>query len=439
VKGHQDDRKAYKDLDNTAQQNIDVDHLATSYVQSGQKRPMRSIQRVDEQSISLTINGLRYPGNLEANLRWHINGSYLKQYLQNRKGWNEEVWNNMDLHNFGSHFKTLSTAHQVHQSKFIYDLLSLGTQKAKISPIQPNSLHLCPCCCTHTENSFHLLHCTQNPGHLEAVTGLKAAKSLRSKENHFSIPLLYHGIIAWMHNPTQVPSPIPIPIATLNRPPLPQHIIDLIRKAEAEQKQIGWHNAARGFLSDKWEMLASMHPTSNLPLQAQDGRRRIINLIQDTFVLTHTIWKARNQVLHDKSQKELHQTHHLEVTEITALQSHPGQLPFGDRHHCTNTTLQRLLSSSAATRRRWLMRVRRARLRHTSTDGKRQTQMTAFFTRSKPSHPNENNPIPFTLPPLASNQSNQPLPHNTAQQRMADINPGRPPDKNPNKANMTQN
>jgi hypothetical protein len=274
---------------------------------------------------------------------------------------------------------------------------------------------------------------------LEAVTGLKAAKSLRSKENHFSIPLLYHGIIAWMHNPTQVPSPIPIPIATLHRPPLPQHIIDLIRKAEAEQKQIGWHNAARGFLSDKWEMLASMHPTSFLPLQAQDGRRRIINLIQDTFVLTHTIWKARNQVLHDKSQKELHQTHHLEVTEITALHSHPGQLPFGDRHHCTNTTLQRLLSSSAATRRRWLMRVRRARLRHTSTDGKRQTQMTAFFTRSKPSHPNENNPIPFTLPPLASNQSNQPIPHNTAQQRMADINPGRPPDKNPNKANMTQN
>jgi hypothetical protein len=117
VKGHQDDRKAYNDLDYAAQQNVDVDLLATDYFKFGPKRPMRSIQHIDDQLISLTINGMRYPGNLEANLRWHINGSYVKLYLQKRKGWTESVWQTIDFHNFGSHFQSLSSTHQVHQSQ----------------------------------------------------------------------------------------------------------------------------------------------------------------------------------------------------------------------------------------------------------------------------------------------------------------------------------
>jgi hypothetical protein len=52
---------------------------------------MRSIQHIDDQLIFLTINGKRCPGTLEANLRWHINGSYVKTYLEKRKGWSEPV------------------------------------------------------------------------------------------------------------------------------------------------------------------------------------------------------------------------------------------------------------------------------------------------------------------------------------------------------------
>lgn len=117
VKGRQDIGKHYNDLDYSARMNVDVDHLATNYLTSGHGKPMRSLPHID---ASLTINdGRRYPGNLETNLRWHINGSYLKLYLQKQKGWSEQVWKTIDLHNFGSHFQSLlCPSQQVHQSKF---------------------------------------------------------------------------------------------------------------------------------------------------------------------------------------------------------------------------------------------------------------------------------------------------------------------------------
>ena len=367
---------------------------------------------------------MRYPGNLEANLRWHINGSYLKLYLQQRKGWTEQVWQTIDFHNFGSHFQSLSPAHQVHQSKFVYDLLSLGTHKAKISRATSPTVHLCPCCSTQAESPFHLLHCHQNPGRSAAMTAFQEHIQLRCKEAHFAIPMIYKGVSDWLINPTQRPAPIKIPQPTLNRLQFPQHTIDLIRAAEEEQHRIGWPNAARGFLSSKWEMLASLHPTSHLHTQAQDGRRRITNLIHDVFVTTTSIWQARNKVLHDQAQNDVQRQYDLEAIEITNLYSNPKNIPLHDRYHCTNTSLKRLLASSNATKRRWLLRVRRAKTRNTREDGKRQTYLTSFFRRETPA------PLPAQMPtPCTPTITSQDIiPHNTVQQRMAVTNPGRPPD-----------
>ena len=393
---------------------------------------MRSIQHIDDQLISLTINGTRYPGNLEANLRWHINGSYLKLYLQKRKGWNESVWQTIDFHNFGSHFRSLSPTHQVHQSKFVYDLLSLGTHKAKISRVNSPTVHLCPCCNTHAESPFHLLHCDQNPGRSDAMIALTENINLRCKEAHFAIPMIYKGILDWLINPNQRPAPIEIPQPTLNRLPFPQHTIDLIRAAEDEQHRIGWPNATRGFLSSKWEMLASLHPISHLHIQAHDGRRRIITLIQDIFTTTTTIWQARNKVLHDREQKDVQRNYDLEAIESTNLHSNPRDIPLHDRYHCTNMSLKRLLDSSNTNKRRWLMRVRRAKTRNTREDGKTQTRLTSFFRRETPALPTCD-ALPAQRPnPFLPNMLPQYIPpHNTVQQRMAATNPGRPPDHFP--------
>jgi hypothetical protein len=82
--------------------------------------------------------------------------------------------------------------------------------------------------------------------------------------------------------------------------------------------------------------------------------------------------------------------------------------------------------SSNANKRRWLMRVRRAHQRQTTGDGKTQTQMTSYFCRQRTptavQHFSTTPAISSQLPPDSSAHNS------TVQQRMAAINPGRPPD-----------
>ena len=82
VKGHQDDAEDYEKLTPHAKLNVDADHLATQYQATGKNRPSTIIPHLPDQLISLSINGKRFPGHLESNLRWHINGSYMRKYLQ---------------------------------------------------------------------------------------------------------------------------------------------------------------------------------------------------------------------------------------------------------------------------------------------------------------------------------------------------------------------
>ena len=146
---------------------------------------------------------------------------------------------------------------------------------------------------------------------------------------------VYHGLSQWLPNPSQWANPSPIPIPTMNWPSIPQSTNDLIWSAEEEQHKIGWPNATRGFLSSKWERIVSLHPTSHLHTQAQDGCRQMINLIHDMFLLTTSIWQARNKVLHNHQQQGTQRIHDMEASKITALHSKSQQLPLPDWYHCT--------------------------------------------------------------------------------------------------------
>lgn len=87
----------------------------------------------------------------------------------------------------------------------------------------------------------------------------------------------------WMDvTPRSTPPPPALRLPMLNRTPLTQHIIDLMKEADEEQQAIGWPNAARGFLSLKWELLVSTtHPATFLLTQPHDGQCRIRNLLHE--------------------------------------------------------------------------------------------------------------------------------------------------------------
>ena len=157
--------------------------------------------------------------------------------------------------------------------------------------------------------------------------------------------------------------------------------------ARRDQERIGWSMAAHGFLSKSWTHLASqdMNIPARLEVQA-GGHNRIRSIIAALYGHSSRMWLSRNEVLHSDDESILRDIRSTEVAEIKALYKKPYLLRAGDRHYCQRS-LDRLLSGSAATRRRWLRRVRKS-IEEYRKDGGRQSVMTSYFsTRSQDHQP----------------------------------------------------
>ena len=85
VKGHQDKNTDYESLSSSAKLNVDADALASDYFWVGHgKKPTTRIPHLAEFRVTISINGIRYPSKIDQQLRYHINGSYLRQHIQQR-------------------------------------------------------------------------------------------------------------------------------------------------------------------------------------------------------------------------------------------------------------------------------------------------------------------------------------------------------------------
>jgi hypothetical protein len=172
VKGHQDGQYDYDELSREAQLNVDVDSMASEHYWKGKgTKPTTKLPHMSELRVSISINGVRFPSKIDNQLRYHINGSYLKKYMQSRNRWNEKVWHLIDFDSFGNYFSTLTGRRQVQHMKFVHDLQPLGSQKQKLQQhlISPE-LTQCPCCrkC-EPETQNHMLQCPQNPLRKESL------------------------------------------------------------------------------------------------------------------------------------------------------------------------------------------------------------------------------------------------------------------------------
>jgi hypothetical protein len=107
------------------------------------------------------------------------------------------------------------------------------------------------------------------------------------------------------------------------------------------------------------------------------GMHRIRSIIRGFHEHTRRLWLYRNSILHSSELAEMADIRSQETAEIKFYHSNPTLLLSTDQHHC-NRSLSRLLSSSAATRRRWLRIVKRSSAELTK-DGTRQTRITSFF------------------------------------------------------------
>ena len=368
---------------------------------------MRSTPHINATKISLSILKIRYASNFEDNLRFHINGGYLRVHLQQTNQWTDTVWSFIDMHSFGRHLRRVPLIHQSAHLKLIHNQLPLGLRKFRISTVADESLRLCPCCKINTEDNPHFLKCLQNPARVDAEKVLM--KALLS-DFHPSRPALASCIAHYLTDSTALPK--------FTNAKLPTHMVSLLEEALHEQSQIGWHQLLLGFLTTKWlHLSASDHHVAER-LDTAAGKHRIQQTLNALFTFTRSLWLGRNNILH-KDQDTVDQTiNSMESAELRHYHANPTLLPTSDQHYCS-LPLQRLLRSRPSVRRRWLRRVKTARAAFLSK-GKQQQRITRFLEVSISPAPLQPAPNIAFCPGLTR--------ATTTQQRMTDYFTGRPPD-----------
>jgi hypothetical protein len=163
IKGHQDDHIKYDKLSPDAQLNIAADKLGTDFHSLSRAKPIKTTKHIVATKVSITINHILYASNIDDNIRFQVNGGYIRRYLQAKHKWSDTIWDSINLPAFGRHLKSLSLPHHTAHIKFIHNKLPLGVHQHRIATIKDTAIALCPCCKETNEDQHHLLHCTSNP------------------------------------------------------------------------------------------------------------------------------------------------------------------------------------------------------------------------------------------------------------------------------------
>ena len=363
-----------------------------------------------------TINKHRYASNIDANLRFQINGGYLRRYLQTKNKWTDTTWNNINIPALGRFLKSLSLAHHTTHLTFVHDKQPLGETLLRQAKVPNPAIALCPCCLQAPEDQYHFLHCASNAARTTAVTELM--KTLKDSKNHpFGITIA-SSLDRYLRHPTE---PVEIPYEKLE---LRFH--DAILQSLQDQQRIKWIHLLRGFVSLSWLHLASIKPLDSKKSDPRRGAHRIHQLLQALHKFTRAVWLGRNEALHSIQETKEAIKFTAESSEIRHYFANPTLLPAEDRHYCTNN-LENILRSRPSVRRRWLQRVRTARnnmLRH----GESQTPLTNDYTRETANTVSDRQQ---TNPQIRTDTGTTNLrTKTTRQQRMTSFFPGRPPDSN---------
>ena len=129
-------------------------------------------------------------------IRFHVNGYHLRKYLQDRRGWSDQVWQQIDFPRFSQHLKRLPLAKYISHLKFVHNQQYLGVRRFQQAHIKDDTLALCPCCTQVKEDQHHLLCCLANTGRSSGWAAFR--KSALSKEDiHPFWHCIVEGVEHW--------------------------------------------------------------------------------------------------------------------------------------------------------------------------------------------------------------------------------------------------
>ncbi len=130
-KGHQSTSRRSS---NDVLRNNWADELATEHRDlSTRKQSRERTGHVPEAKVSVKINGVIQVSQVEACLRFHINGYHMRHHLQNRYQWSDGEWDSIDLTLLGQFCRSLTPANHTAQVKFMNDQRHTGVRRFQVA------------------------------------------------------------------------------------------------------------------------------------------------------------------------------------------------------------------------------------------------------------------------------------------------------------------
>jgi hypothetical protein len=399
VKAHQNTETPLEQLPLNAKINTLVDELATCYrstVIATSLRPRSNPLFFPASRISLIINGQRTTAQYNASIRYHINGTRLRQFLQLTRGWADNTWNTIDFQGMGYAYKKQSPTGKRHATKLLYGWNNTGSQRIKI---HPQADARCPRCQETPETQDHVFQCQDRRANVTRYNALVALRShIATKVGGTTTWTAFTTCLAkWMENKPLDDEPSSVTS-------LKTHFREVLLLAIKEQTIIGWKYAARGLLSRNWTQAYAMEKRCSKTAAQQQWLSQVITGL---WSVHQKMWTNRNDTLHSTnpvSQIIKASTIDSQIQQMYELQStfaQPDQRLF-------QLPLEQRLKSNTRSKRYWLVLAARYRATTSQRLAGSQYKMTHFFPKLRPPDRPPPQP-PDTQQPITTRSSNYQL------------------------------
>jgi hypothetical protein len=277
VRGHQDKKVAFRNLELPAQLNVEADALAGAYVYQNGKDPTR-VPRISGNDLQLhTLEGT-ITRNYRQLIRRIASRPAMKQYICTTNQWTNDDFEGVDWECHGTSVRKWYYRKQF-ITKFVHDWLPLGKLLSKYKPHYSSK---CPSCNHEVEDRDHFLRCPGRKWQAEFFEALRPYLN-RHKTRPVLDDLLNECLRSWLSNSEIRLSGYPV----------------LYHRLILNQYKIGWNQLFLGRFVKEWSELQDDHLVA-----IKNGDRKLTGRIWITGLITllwehiYKNWEERNANLH---------------------------------------------------------------------------------------------------------------------------------------------
>jgi hypothetical protein len=308
VKGHQDaflveHQGGVGPMPKLAHFNILMDRRAERRRLLSVATPSTIPMTTDE--ASLVIKGEYITTKIDDYIRTASAGLDLKNYIREKAGWTEDIFDLVDWNSFGAFMKRLSVSKRAKVVKLQHNWQNTGRQKGLFLRSAGDNdaateAEQCPMGCGLYEAPLHYLICSHNPKKNEMARGISGIKQWMRRNDTAPVLIsimmrvirncLYHqseGLSEWNFSLEKFRVNL-------------GHLVD-------DQRKIGWYSVFKGRISLKWKAIQQQYSHSKRDTDTKAVYKTAewwaAGLIQQLIYFSLNAWQIRNDHLHKEKEQ----------------------------------------------------------------------------------------------------------------------------------------